>query len=64
MKEKEITIGGAGYLPCLHCGKMIKLDGDIHLCNTPKNEWLNKSDSIMQMPNGDLFDIKNKAILK
>ena len=62
---KEITIGGHGYLPCLHCGKMVKLDGDIHLCNAPKNEWLNKLEqAIIQMPNGDLFDLKKKAILK
>ena len=59
--NKEITIGGNGHLPCLHCGEMVQLEGDIHLCNAPKNEWLNKSENaIMQMPNGDLWDIKNK----
>lgn len=52
-------------LPCLHCGKLIQLDGDIHLCNAPKNEWLNKSDSaILQMPNGQLWDMKKKRIIK
>ena len=62
---KEITIGGLGYLPCLSCGELIKLDGEMHLCNATKNKWLDKMDSaIIQMPDGNLFDIKNKVIIK
>ena len=62
---KEIGISGFGELPCLHCGKMFRLDGDIHLCNSPKNEWLNECEKVViQLPNGDLFDLKTKEVKK
>ena len=62
---KIITIGGGGVLPCLNCGKMVKLDGEIHLCKANKRAWVKKQDkAIMQISNGDLWDIKNKKIIR
>ena len=63
--KQELNIIGFGMLPCLHCGEVIKMDGEIHLCNAPKEEWLNNQEvAVMEMFNGDLWDMKNKKILK
>lgn len=63
--KKEITIGGGNMLPCLHCGKMVDMSGEIHLCKRENSEWLKKQDvAIIQMPDGNLFDMKNKKILR
>ena len=61
----ELKVIGFGMLPCLHCGKVIKMNEEIHLCNAPEMEWLNKQEiAIMEMPNGDLWDVKNQKIIK
>ena len=61
-QEKTLYLGN--ILPCLNCGKEVVMDKEIHLCNAPKNEWLNKQKKvIMIFPNGDKWDMKNKKIL-
>ena len=63
--EEELNIIGFGMLPCLHCGEVIKMDGEIHLCDAPKEEWLNNQKiAVMEMFNGDLWDLKNKNMIK
>ena len=63
--NQELNIIGFGMLPCLHCGEVIKMNGEIHLCNAPKVEWLNKQDvALIELPDGDLWDMKNKKIVK
>lgn len=62
MKNK-IEVVGFGMIRCLNCGELVELAGDIHLCNAPKNEWLNKQDkALIQMPDGKLWDLKKKCI--
>ncbi len=62
--EKQIEIVGFGMIRCLHCGELVKLSGDIHFCDVPKEEWLNKQDkAFIQLPDGSLFDMKKKEII-
>lgn len=63
--KKEITIGTGFVLPCLHCGEMIDMNADdIHFCNKPKNEWLNKQDKALILLSKDkAFDMKSKKII-
>lgn len=59
--KPEINVIGWGMLACLHCGKVFDMNKEIHLCNAPKNEWLNKQrKAYIQMPDGRLWDLKNK----
>lgn len=56
--DQGIEVIGWGMLPCLHCGEVIKLDGDIHLCKEDKNKWLdNQKVAILQLGN-NLVDLK------
>jgi len=60
---KEII--GFGLLPCLHCGKIIKMDGDIHVCDAPKNAWLDMQDeAYIEVPNVGVWDLKTKQVVK
>jgi hypothetical protein len=64
--EKEKTRYCGGYLPCLHCGELIDMNGkDIHLCKNNSGDWLKKQkEAIMRFPDGTLWDLKNKKIIK
>ena len=59
MITKEINLTCGGYLPCLNCGEIIKLDGDIHFCDNKRNEWLNKQEiAEIYIPNVGMIDLK------
>jgi len=63
MSKEKIEVVGFGMIRCLHCGELVKLDGDIHLCKSPKNEWLNNQEkALIQLPDGKFWDLKNKEI--
>lgn len=63
--NKELSIIGFGLLPCLNCGEVVNMGKDIHCCNKPKEEWLMKQDKVvMEMPDGMLWDLKNRKIIK
>lgn len=61
--NEEITIGAGNILPCLHCGKLIDLNGDIHLCKKPKGEWLKKQRSAkIYLKDDKKFDVRHKKL--
>ena len=61
MEQTEIV--GFGMVRCLHCGELVNLEGDIHFCDAPKEEWLNKQkEAKMISPNGDVFNLKTKKL--
>ena len=63
--EKTIELVGFGKIRCLHCGELIDLEKDIHLCSSERNAWLNKTDkALVKLPNGDVWDLKNKCMVK
>lgn len=56
--KKEIV--GWGMVRCLHCGELVKLDGDIHLCDAPDKEWVNNQKvAVLQMSDGTLLNLKD-----
>ena len=56
------TLYYGGYLPCLHCGETIEMDGEIHICNK-KLDWLNKQNvALVQLPTGEVWDLRNKCL--
>jgi hypothetical protein len=60
MSEEIIRVTGWGMLPCLHCGEIINLNEEIHLCDAPKNKWLNKQEkAVLILPDGEVFDLKS-----
>ncbi len=60
---KEINVVGFGMLPCLHCGEIVKMDGEIHMCNKKLN-WLDEQKvALVKMPDGSVFDLKNKKVV-
>lgn len=63
--EKEINVVGWGMLPCLHCGEISSMSKDIHLCNAPRNQWLDEQDRVyVEMPGVGLWDLKTKKVIK
>ncbi len=54
----EINVTGFGMLPCLHCGKIFKLSGEIHICDKKLN-WL-KQQKVFKvlMSDGTVMDLK------
>jgi len=59
----EVDVYGWGALPCLHCGEIVNVGGDLHVCNAPKKEWLDKQKvALIQMPDGNLWDLKNQCV--
>lgn len=64
-KTPELIIIEEDKLPCLHCGELINLHKDIHLCKKPRNEWLNKQEeAIIVLEDGRLWDLKNKKLME
>ena len=62
MKD-EVNVVGFGMLPCLHCGAIVNMDEEIHMCNKKLN-WLDQQKVfLVQMPNGDVWDMKNKKLI-
>jgi len=60
----ELEVVGFGKVRCLHCGELVALAGDIHFCNALEEEWLKKQKvAIIQMPNGNLWDMKNRKVV-
>lgn len=56
---------GFGKIRCLHCGKLVDLDKDIHFCKSEKNAWLNKTKkTFIELPYGRIWDLKNKCIIE
>ncbi len=63
--EETIEIVGFRKIRCLHCGTLVDLDKEIHFCKSEKNAWLNKTKkAFMEMPDGNIWDLKNKCIIK
>jgi len=63
MKE-EINVVGLGLLPCLHCGKIVNMGGEIHICDK-KLKWLEQQKvALVLLPDGTVWDLKNKCVVE
>ena len=63
--EQENKVIGWGMMPCLHCGEIIKVNSDIHLCNVPRNQWLNKQDKVyVELQGIGVWDMKTGKIVR
>lgn len=62
--KKEILLVSTNKIPCLHCGELISLKEDVHMCNIPRLEWLKKQHRvIIELKGGFLYDLKTKKVV-
>lgn len=58
--DKKVEVVGWGCVRYLHCGDLVEIAGDIHICDAPRMKWVNNQEvALIEMPDGSLLNLKD-----